>query len=230
MLSGRAAAYLWGLLKGPAPPAEVTAPTARRLKGANTSHARRAKREATTWRGVPITTVGRTLVDLAAAVDETELARACHQAGVRHHTTPKQVERVLARHPNTKGAGTLRAVMRGEPRHTAHALRAKRRATASANAWAIAVLPLAASLRAWELVHAEGAARSPGPRRRFRRYTYNDVYENGPELRCCSELRARAGPRRPRPPAPMPPLRRGRRHPPGRAGRPRLRARRRSGR
>ena len=62
--------------------------------------------------------MARTLVDLAAAVNETELARACHEAGVRHHTTPRQVESVLARHPNTKGAATLRAIMRGEVRVT----------------------------------------------------------------------------------------------------------------
>ena len=118
MLSGRAAAYLWGLMKGSAPQAEVTASTRRQVKGVKTSHARRAKRESTTWKGIPITTVARTLVDLAAVLDETELARACHEAAVRHHTTPRQVEAVLARQPNARGAGTLRAVMRGEVKVT----------------------------------------------------------------------------------------------------------------
>ena len=47
VLSGRAAGWLWGLLKGPAPPAEVTAPTERHVKGVRTTRARRAKREAT---------------------------------------------------------------------------------------------------------------------------------------------------------------------------------------
>jgi hypothetical protein len=47
-------------------------------------------------------------------VDERELARACHQAGVRHHTTPKQVEAVLARRPKTPGAAKLRRVLRGD--------------------------------------------------------------------------------------------------------------------
>ena len=114
VLSGRAAAHLWGLLKGPAPPLEVTAPTERRVKGVKTRRARRSKRETTTWRGIPVTTPARTLVDLAAVVDAADLARACHEAGVRHRTTPKQVEAVLARRPNVPGAGLLRAVLRGE--------------------------------------------------------------------------------------------------------------------
>ena len=43
VLSGRAAGWLWGLLKGPAPAAEVTALTERRVKGVRTTRARRAK-------------------------------------------------------------------------------------------------------------------------------------------------------------------------------------------
>ena len=122
LLSGRAAAHLWGLLKGPAPAPEVTAPTERGVKGVETHRARRAKRETTTWRGIPVTTPARTLVDLAAVLDETQLARACHEAGVRHRTTPKQVEAVLARCPNKAGAGKLRAVMRGDVKVTLSAL------------------------------------------------------------------------------------------------------------
>lgn len=70
------------------------------------------------WSGVPVTTPTETLVDLAAAVGEPELARACHEAGVRHLTTPKQVEQVLAQRPNGEGAGRLRAIMRGEVKVT----------------------------------------------------------------------------------------------------------------
>jgi very-short-patch-repair endonuclease len=65
-----------------------------------------------------VTTVPRTLVDLAAVLALDELARACHEAGVRHRTTPLQVEAVLARRPNVPGAAKMRAVMRGEVRVT----------------------------------------------------------------------------------------------------------------
>jgi very-short-patch-repair endonuclease len=47
-----------------------------------------------------------------------DLARACHEAGIRYRTTPRQVERVLAKHPNARGSRKLRRVMRGESRVT----------------------------------------------------------------------------------------------------------------
>ena len=103
LLSGRAAAYLLGVVKGKPPPPEVTVPTDRRIKGVKTR--RSTQRDATVWRGIPVTTVPRTLVDLAPYLPEEDLARACHEAGVRHHTTPAKVEAVLARRPNSPGAG-----------------------------------------------------------------------------------------------------------------------------
>jgi hypothetical protein len=74
--------------------------------------------EATVWRGIPVTTVARTLVDLAASLALSDLARACHEAGVRYGTTPRQVDAVLAKRPNTKGAKNLREVLLGEVRVT----------------------------------------------------------------------------------------------------------------
>jgi very-short-patch-repair endonuclease len=115
LLSGRAAAHLFGLVRGPAPPPEVTTPTERRIKGISTRRSRHIDpRDATTFHGIPVTTVPRTLVDLAAVLTSEQLARACHEAGVRYHTTPKHVEAVLARQPNAPGARKLRAVMRGD--------------------------------------------------------------------------------------------------------------------
>jgi hypothetical protein len=111
-LSRRAAGHTWGLLKGAAPRPEVTAPTERRVEGVITHRARNV--EATTHRGIPITTVPRTLVDLAAVLSLDALARACHEAGVKHDTTPRQVEALLAKRPNTRGAATLRAIVSGD--------------------------------------------------------------------------------------------------------------------
>jgi hypothetical protein len=112
VLSGRAAAYLWGLMKGSVPAPEVTASAKRRVKGVTVKRGRSV--EATTHRGIPITTVPRTLTDLAAVLSLDALARACHEAGVLHHTTPRQVEAVLAKRPRVKGAGRLRAVTSGD--------------------------------------------------------------------------------------------------------------------
>jgi very-short-patch-repair endonuclease len=63
-------------------------------------------------RGIPVTSVPETLVDLAAVLTEDDLARACHEAGVRYRTTPRQVDAVLPR--TAPGAAKLRAVMRGD--------------------------------------------------------------------------------------------------------------------
>jgi hypothetical protein len=115
-LSAHAAAWFYGLTKGLAPPPHVTAPTRRRLRGVITYHARRTRVEATVWRRMPITTIPRTLLDIAGDLDEAELARACHEAAVKHHVTPGSVEPVLHAHSNAPGVGKLRRVLRGDVR------------------------------------------------------------------------------------------------------------------
>jgi very-short-patch-repair endonuclease len=122
VLSGEAAGYLWSLLKGSAPPPDVTTPARRRVKGVRTRQARRTETEATTRHGIPITTVPRTLVDLASSLPSQALARACHEAGVLHRTTPRQVETILGKRHNTPGAERLRRVLRGDTRVTLSAL------------------------------------------------------------------------------------------------------------
>jgi very-short-patch-repair endonuclease len=125
VLSGRAAARLLGLLQGPPPAPEVTTRGQRRVAGIATRRCRSLQpTETTLWLGIAVTSPARTLVDLAAVLDAEELARACHQAGVRHHTTPRQVEAVLARRPNGRGAAKLRAVLRGEVKVTLSKLEA----------------------------------------------------------------------------------------------------------
>jgi very-short-patch-repair endonuclease len=51
---------------------------------------------------------------LAAVVSAEELSRAVHQADVLHGTTPDDVETVLRRRPNAKGAAKLRKVLWGD--------------------------------------------------------------------------------------------------------------------
>lgn len=122
-LSGRAAAHLFGLLKGHAPPPEVTAPRKKRVKGVRVRRGLIDHRDRAVHRGIPVTAVSRTLIDLAADLPLDDLARACHEAGVRSRTTPAQVGAVLARRPvNTPGAPNLRQVIRGDARVTLSAL------------------------------------------------------------------------------------------------------------
>jgi predicted transcriptional regulator of viral defense system len=115
LLACRAAAHLLGLLKDPPSLPEVHCPKDRRIRGVVTHRIRRTDlTDRTTWRRIPVTTVQRTLVDLAAVLDEDDLARAVHEADARHHVTPEQVERVLKRRHNWPGARKLRRVMWGE--------------------------------------------------------------------------------------------------------------------
>jgi hypothetical protein len=94
---------------------EVLTARHRRPKGVTVRRCRAIDpREATTWRGVPVTNVPRTIVDLAAILDPPDLARAFHEAAVRHHLRPETVERVLVRRHNWPSARELRRVIRGD--------------------------------------------------------------------------------------------------------------------
>jgi putative AbiEi antitoxin of type IV toxin-antitoxin system len=115
LLAGRAAAHLLHLLKRPPSLPEVLTTRYRRPTGVRVSRCRVIERtEATCWRGVPVTNVPRTLVDLAAALDPPDLARAFHEAVVKHHIKPGAVERVLTRRHNWPGARDLRRVIWGD--------------------------------------------------------------------------------------------------------------------
>jgi hypothetical protein len=111
ILGGLAAAYLLGLVKRQPPKPELFAPTERRVKGIETH---RGSRTATKVRGIPVTTVPETIVDIAAGATPDALARACHEAGVRYRTGPKHVAAVLEKRPQAPGARKLRAVMSGD--------------------------------------------------------------------------------------------------------------------
>jgi very-short-patch-repair endonuclease len=114
-LSGRAAAHLFGLLRGGRAPApEVSSPSKRRVTGVAATRTRIARADRTVHCGVPITTVPRTLTDLAADLPLDALARACHEAGVRHRTTPAHVAAVLERRGPVAGASKLRQVLSGD--------------------------------------------------------------------------------------------------------------------
>jgi very-short-patch-repair endonuclease len=114
VLSGLAAAWLYGLVGGRAPRPEVTTPKNRRVKGILTHRSLRVDpRERTIWKRIPITTVPRTIVDLPL-LSFDDLTKAVHQADVRYGTRPEHIESVLARYPNAPGAATLRAIASGD--------------------------------------------------------------------------------------------------------------------
>jgi very-short-patch-repair endonuclease len=211
VLSGQAAGYLWSLIKGNAPPPEVTAPKRRKVRGVRTRHARHGEINGTKWRGVPITTVPRTLVDLSSLLQLEDLARACHEAGVLHRTTPRQVEKVLTERPNTPGAKQLRKVMHGDVHVTLSRLERKFVQRLKENALDLPITNKSAdgrrvdcrwpehkltveldsyrfhnSRRAWEQDRRrEREAYARGDE--FRRYTHHDVFEDPHQM--LAELR-----------------------------------------
>jgi hypothetical protein len=210
VLSGIAAAHLYGLIKGSPPPPHVNAPRERRVSGVVTKRSPQIER--TVHRSIPITSVARTLVDLAGTLSLRDLARACHEAGVKYRTTPGQVDAVLVRHPNSPGAGKLRKVLRGEAPVTASALERRFVELLTEHGLPLPVTNRAAgtfrvdcrwpdvrltveldsyrfhnSRHAWEQDRRrEREARARGDD--FRRYTYGDVCEDPRSMLC--ELRA----------------------------------------
>lgn len=180
----------------------LVCPTERRVPGVETRRVRGHRAPAATiWRGVPVTTVSQTLVDLASVLAIDELARACHEAGVRYRVTPRHVGAVLAGRPNAPGAGELRRVLHGDVRVTLSALETRfleRLADAGLPLpqtnrpaggrrvdcrWATPPLTVELdsyryhqSRHAWEQDRRrEREARAR--RDEFRRYTYGDVFE-----------------------------------------------------
>jgi len=87
LLMGLAAAYLYGLTKGDPPAPAVKARSARTIDGIEIHRTRRGER-GTEWRGIPITTVPQTLMDIASSLPFDQLVHACHEADVKYGVTP----------------------------------------------------------------------------------------------------------------------------------------------
>src|SRR4051794_14919453 len=117
LLCGLAAAHLLGLVREPPRQPEVLARNRRSVAGVLSRRTRVAHSlDAWTWRGIPVTRVPRTLIDLAPILPASELARAVHEARVKHGTRPEHVLDVLARRPNSPGAGKIRSILVGDTR------------------------------------------------------------------------------------------------------------------
>ena len=117
VLSHRAAAHLMGIIRRrPALPEVTVASTAGRAQERFIVH--RAPRldplDVAVHDDIPVTIVPRILVDLAPSTSPEELARACHEAWVRHRTTPWMIEACIARNPRKHGIRKLRAALGGD--------------------------------------------------------------------------------------------------------------------
>jgi very-short-patch-repair endonuclease len=112
VLSHRAAAALWGLRPSSSARIDVTAPRQLgRRAGIRLRVSRLARDERTTVDGIPVTTVPRTLLDLATELRQHELERAIDQAEVLRLTDPLSLPALLERYPGRRGTATLRAAL-----------------------------------------------------------------------------------------------------------------------
>lgn len=117
VLSHYAAAHLLLLIRGPAPPPEITVPTrAGRRRPGIVIHrvAQLHVLDTADHENIRVTIVPRTLLDIAPSLDPTLLTRACHEAWVRHGTTPRYIEACIARNPTKHGAAKLRRALGAE--------------------------------------------------------------------------------------------------------------------
>jgi very-short-patch-repair endonuclease len=112
LASYRSAGALWGVLR-PARPIEVTAPRGRKPRKGMTVHRSRCihQEDRAFLHDIPVTSLARTLVDLADVLPEKRLANAVHEAEVLRLFDLPKVERVLARLPGRKGRHKLRRVL-----------------------------------------------------------------------------------------------------------------------
>jgi hypothetical protein len=67
--------------------------------------------EVTTQRGIPVTSVARTLYDLATVVGPEELEHAFNEAEVRRLTSSVSLADLVARCPHRKGNAAIRRVL-----------------------------------------------------------------------------------------------------------------------
>jgi hypothetical protein len=127
VLSHTSAAVHWGLLTYHPPQPHVTAPASRTGVPGIRLHRTRAldARETTTHRGLPTTTVARTLLDLAATAPPNHLEHAIGQALRNELYDHRAIEQALDGRPGTKA---LRRATAEDPAFTRSELERRFRA------------------------------------------------------------------------------------------------------
>jgi very-short-patch-repair endonuclease len=110
VLSHRSAAALWGVL---APGfVDVTVRGQNRLlRGVCFHRSRLPDDETTRVDGIPVTTVPRTLMDLAAILRSSQVERAINEAEIQRLTDPLSLPDLLDRYPARPGTPAIRAIL-----------------------------------------------------------------------------------------------------------------------
>lgn len=110
VLSHRPAGAEWGIRRWSGRPA-ITVPGDRRSTRIEIHRSRLPTDEVTDCDGIPITTVPRTLLDLATVLDEHDLLTALGEAEKRQLSDPLSLPELLNRHRGERGTVRLRAAL-----------------------------------------------------------------------------------------------------------------------
>jgi hypothetical protein len=112
VLSHRAAAAHWGIVQSGGGAVDVTTPRAQHpRRGIRFHRSGLPDDEVTTREGIPITTVPRTLFDMAAGHDVSQLERAINEAEIRRLWDALSLVDLLDRYPRRAGARNVRAAL-----------------------------------------------------------------------------------------------------------------------
>jgi hypothetical protein len=112
VLSHRCAAVLWGILESWPSTIDITAPRELRSRdGVRVRMASIADDERTVHAGIPVTTVARTLLDLAAVLDLHQLNRALERAEALRLTDAVPLVALVERHHGRRGTANLKAAL-----------------------------------------------------------------------------------------------------------------------
>jgi very-short-patch-repair endonuclease len=115
-LSHRDAGALWDLSATDRRGIEVSTPRHRRDRaGIEIHRARLEPDETTIHEGIPVTTVARTLLDLAAVLPRHRLKRVVEQAEILRLADRTSLDALLARYPRRQGTAALREMRRAVP-------------------------------------------------------------------------------------------------------------------
>jgi len=113
VLSHRAAGCLWGFLLPSLNALEVTCPRGARTRrhGIFCHESDLAPDEVTEIDDIPVTSVFRTLFDLAGDLKPRQLERAWKEVGVKRLTDRVPMAELIDRHPTKRGAAVLRGLL-----------------------------------------------------------------------------------------------------------------------
>jgi predicted transcriptional regulator of viral defense system len=110
-LSHRSAAALWDLRRGGPSRIEVSVGRQRRPRsGITVHHVPLPPDETTVVDGIPVTTVARTLLDLAGVLPQPQLERAIERAEALRYADSPSLDALLHRYPTRPGTRTLRQI------------------------------------------------------------------------------------------------------------------------